>query len=192
MQKASIVLLSPVIILPIPSPPLPSQSHHTAIVPTPSNQLARHIRELALLQLRLPENRIRVIEPMLDPPLLLNMIQVNIPTRIRIPMRRSQDTASPQLQRLLLGQIVLILRIQHTVRKGLSRADTEQVARQPRAVGVDVVERGAFGGGDARAHGAHGEAHAFVAVDYVGEDLGGGGDGDAALLAELVEAALHA
>lgn len=38
----------------------------------------------------------------------------------------------------------------------------------------------------------HGQAHALVRIDEVGEDLGGCGDGDATLVSELVEAALHA
>ena len=39
-------------------------------------------------------------------------------------------------------------------------------------------------------HGAHGEAHALVVVGDVGEDLGGGGHGDALAVAQLVEATL--
>jgi hypothetical protein len=54
-----------------------------------------------------------------------------------------------------------------------------------------LLERRAFGGSDTCAHGAHGETHAFVGVDEVGEDFGGGCDGDAALVAEFVESALH-
>lgn len=37
----------------------------------------------------------------------------------------------------------------------------------------------------------HAQTHSLVRVDEVGEDLGGGGDGDTALVPELVEAALH-
>ena len=41
-------------------------------------------------------------------------------------------------------------------------------------------------------HGAHGEAHALVVVDSVGEDLGGGCDRDALLVFQLVQGALPA
>ena len=155
------------------------------------HKLARNIRELALLQLRLPEYRVRVTEAMLHPAILLHMIQVNEPSRVGIPMRRSQNTSAPQLQRLLLAQIVSVFRVQHTICECLSRTDTEEVAGKSGAIGVDVVESGAFGGSYARAHCAHGEPHAFVGVDEVGEDFGGCGDGDAALVAEFVESALH-
>jgi hypothetical protein len=37
----------------------------------------------------------------------------------------------------------------------------------------------------------HAQTHALVRVDEVGEDLGGGSDGDAALVAQLVQTALH-
>lgn len=129
---------------------------------------------------------------MLNPPILLDMIQINEPPRIRIAMRRRENTPPPQLQRLLLSQIIPILRIQHAVRKRLAGPDAEQIPRQPRAVRVDVVERGPFLRRDAGAHGAHGQAHAFVRVHEVREDLGRRGDGDAAFVAELVQPALHA
>lgn len=129
---------------------------------------------------------------MLDPARLLDMVQVDETTRVRITVRRRQDTPLAQLQRLLVRQIVLVLGIQHTVGKSLTTAHAEQVARQPRAVAVDVVQRGALLLGHAGAHGAHAEALALVAVDEVGQDLAGGGDADAALVAELVQAALHA
>jgi hypothetical protein len=38
----------------------------------------------------------------------------------------------------------------------------------------------------------HGQPLSLVGVDQVREDLGGCGNGDAALVSELVEAALHA
>jgi hypothetical protein len=38
----------------------------------------------------------------------------------------------------------------------------------------------------------HAKAHPFVGVDEVGEDFGGCSDGNAALVSEFVEAALHA
>ena len=120
------------------------------------------------------------------------MVEIDIPTRERIPMRRSKDTSPPQLQRRLFAQIIVILRVQHAVRKRLPRPHAEEITRQPCSLGVDVVERWAFLRSHAGAHGAHAQPHAFVGVDEVGQDLGGGGDGDAAFVPELVEAALHA
>ena len=123
---------------------------------------------------------------MLHPALLLHMIQINITTRKRIPMRRRQDTPPPQLQCLVRIQIIPILGIQHTIGKRLPTAHAEQVPSQPRAIAIDIVQCGPLLRRDAGAHGAHAEPVAFVAVDEVREDLGGGGDGDAALVSELV------
>ncbi|GKT42341.1 tRNA pseudouridine synthase 1 [Colletotrichum spaethianum] len=102
------------------------------------------------------------------------------------------DTPAAEVERLLVRQVVAVLSIQDTVGEGLTTADAEKVAGKASAVRIDVVERGALLLGDAGTHGAHAEAHALVRVDEVGEDLGGGGDRDAALVAELVKAALHA
>ncbi len=107
-------------------------------------------------------------------------------------MRRRENTPPAQLQRLLLGQIIPILGIQDAIRERLSGPDAEQIAREARAVRVDVVEGRSFLGGDAGAHGAHGETHAFVGVDEVREDFRRGGDGDAAFVPQFVESALHA
>ena len=155
-------------------------------------QLARHVCELALLQLSVPEDGVGVVETVVCPALLLDVVEVDEATREGITMRGCQDTPPSQLQGILVAQLVVVLGIQHTVRKRLTAADAEQVAREARAVAVDVVQGGPFLGRDAGAHGAHAEAHALVAVDKVGEDLGGGGDADAALVSELVEAALRA
>ena len=157
-----------------------------------SVQLTRHIRKLALLQLGLPKDRIRIVEPVLHPPVLLDMIQIDETTRKRIPVRRGQDTPPPQFQRFLLLQIVLVLGVQDSVGKCLTGSDAEKIPGETRAVAVDVVESGSFLGGDAGAHGAHGQAHAFVGVDEVGEHLRSGGDGDTGLVAEFVKAALDA
>ena len=129
---------------------------------------------------------------MVRPALLLNVVQVDEPTRKGVPVRGGEDTPPAQLERILAGQVVVVLGVEHAVGKCLTGANAEQVPGKARAVAVDVVKGGAFLRGDARAHGAHAEAHALVRVDEVGEDLGGGGDADAALVPELVQAALHA
>ncbi len=53
------------------------------------HQFACNVRELTLLQFRLPEDRIRVAEAVLDPSILLNMIQVDETTRLGVAMRSS-------------------------------------------------------------------------------------------------------
>lgn len=155
-------------------------------------KVARDVGELALFQLGLPEDGVRVIEAMVHPALLLDVVQVDEATRVGITVRGREDAPPSQLQGILVAELVAVLGIQHTVRKRLTAADAEHVPGQARAVAVDVVQGGPLLGGDAGAHGAHAQAHALVAVYEVGEDLGGGGDADAALVAELVEAALHA
>lgn len=129
---------------------------------------------------------------MLDPAFLLDMIQVNETTRVRISVRSSQDTSATQLQGVLLAQVVLVLGVEHTVRKRLTGSNTEQVSGEASTVRVDIVQGGALLLGDAGAHGAHRQAHALVLIDQIGEDLGGGGDADAALVPQLVQPALHA
>lgn len=127
-----------------------------------------------------------------DPALLLDVVEVDETTRVRIAVRGGQDAPAAQLQGVLVRQVVVVLGVEHAVGERLAGADAEQVAGQPRAVRVDVVQRGAFLLGDAGAHGAHGQAHALVLVDEVGEDLGRGGDRDAPLVPQLVQPALHA
>lgn len=129
---------------------------------------------------------------MLDPALLLDVVEVDVTTGVGVTVGGGENAALAQLEGVLDGQVVAVLGVEHTVGKGLTGADTEEVTGETGAVAVDVVQGGALLGGDAGAHGAHAEAHVLVAVDEVGEDLAGGGDADAALVAELVEAALHA
>ena len=119
------------------------------------------------------------------------MVKVDETTRVSISVRSGKNGSSSQLKRLLLCQIIMILCIQHTICESLTRSNTEQVSSQSGSVGINVVQGWTFGWSDAGAHGTHGETTALVRVDDVGEDLGGGCDGDAALLAELVETALH-
>lgn len=129
---------------------------------------------------------------MVRPALLLNVVQVDITTRERITVSCGKNTPPSQLESVLDAQLVVVLGVQHTVSKRLTTADAEEVAGHTGAVAVDVVQRRSLLRGDAGTHGAHAEAHALVAVDEVGEDLGGSGDADTALVTELVKAALHA
>lgn len=164
------------------------------IVKPPSTliQLACHVSELALLKLGLPEDGVGVVEAVLDPATLLNVVQVDVTTRVGVSVGGSQDTSPSKLESILIRQFVLVLGVKHTVGECLTGTDTEEVARQTSAIAIDVVEGGTLLLGDTSAHGTHAEAHALVAVDEVGEDLAGGGNADAALVSELVQAALHA
>jgi hypothetical protein len=174
------------------SPSTPESNLPPQRVPPRLDQVASDIRELALLQLRLPEDGVRVTEPMLDPSILLDMVQVNKTTRVRIPMRSSKNTPAPQRQRILHRQIIRILGIQHTISKRLTTSHTEQVPRQSRPVRIDIIQRRTLLLGHTSTHGPHAQTHPLVPVDQVGQDLASGGDGDALLVPELVQAALHA
>lgn len=155
-------------------------------------QLARNVAELALLQLRLPEDGVGVVETMLDPSFLPNVVQVDETTGVGVSVCCGKDTTTTQLQCIVNAEIVVVLRIQHTVGKSLTTAYTEQVASQARAVTVNIVQRWALLGSDTGAHGTHAQSHVLVAVDKVRKNLASGGDTDAALVAEFVKAALHA
>lgn len=155
-------------------------------------KLARDVAELALLQLGLPEHRISIREAVLDPAVLLDVVQVDETTGVGVTMRSCQDTSSTELKSIVHAQFVVVLGVQDTIRKGLTRADAEQVASQTSTVAVDIVQRRSFLLGDSSAHGAHAEAHALVAVDEIGEYLAGSRDADATLVTELVQTALHA
>ena len=107
-------------------------------------------------------------------------------------MRRSQNTSPAELQSLLLIQIIPVFGIQNPISERLTGAHAEEVPGQAGAVAVDIIQRWALRRSHAGAHGAHGETHAFVGVDEVGEDFRGCGDGDAAFVTEFVKTALHA
>lgn len=125
-------------------------------------KLTGDIGKLTLLQLRLPEDGVRIAETMLDPAILLDMVEINKATRIRIAMRSREDASPSQLEGVLILEIIRVLGVEDAVGESLAGADAEQVAGEAGAVRVDVVEGGAFLGGDAGDHGAHGEAHALV------------------------------
>ncbi|KAK3994987.1 hypothetical protein QBC44DRAFT_390739 [Cladorrhinum sp. PSN332] len=111
--------------------------------------------------------------------------------KVRIAVSGRQDTPAAELQRLLHRQVVPIFSIQHTIRKRLTRTNAEQVARQPRAVRVDIVKRRSLLLGHTGAHGAHRQPLSLVLIHQVGQNLGSRSDADAALVTELVQTALH-
>lgn len=115
-------------------------------------QLTSNIRKLALLQLGLPENRIRIIESMLDPPVFLDVVQVDEATRVGVAMGCGEDASAAEFEGFVVFEVVFVVGVQHAVGECLARAHAEEVACEARAVAVDVVEGGAFLGGYAGAH----------------------------------------
>jgi hypothetical protein len=124
--------------------------HHGCCLQT--FHLGGHIRELALLQLRLPKDRIHITKAMLHPPILFNMVQVDKPTGVRVPMHSSQDTAASELERFLGRKVISVLGIEDAISEGLTGADAEEVASEASAIAVDVVQGGSFLGSDTGAH----------------------------------------
>ena len=102
-------------------------------------QLSGDVAELALLELGLPEDGVGVHEAVLDPAVLFDVVQVDVTTGEGVSVCRGEDTPLAQLQRLVVLQVVVVLGVQHTVCERLAGADTEQVAGEACAVGVDVV-----------------------------------------------------
>lgn len=107
-------------------------------------QLRCDIRKLPFLQLGLPENRVHIVESMVNPALFLDMVQVDVSTGEGITVGSSQNTPPAELEGLLLGQVVAILGVEDTVGEGLTGSDTEEVTWETGAVGVDVIEGWAF------------------------------------------------
>lgn len=71
---------------------------------------------------------------MVHPALFLDVVEVDETTRVCVTVHGSQNGTSAQGQRLLLGQVVPVVGIQHTVGECLTGADTEQVAGEAGAV----------------------------------------------------------
>lgn len=113
-------------------------------IPLTRLQRRCHVGELALLELRVPEDRVHVIESVVHPSLFLDVVQVNETTGVGITVHGSQNGSAAEVQCLLLSQLVFVLGVQHTVSESLTRSDTEQVTGETGAVGVDVVQGGSF------------------------------------------------
>jgi hypothetical protein len=76
-------------------------SKEIMIYPTPIlHKFASNIRKFAFLQLRLPEDGICVKEAMLDPAFLLNVVQVDITTRVSVPVWLPKCSYVPTLMLL--------------------------------------------------------------------------------------------
>ena len=167
-------------------------------------EVGGHVRELALLQLGLPEDGVHVAESVLHPSIFLDMVQVDGSTRVCVTMHGCEDAAATELESFFVCEVVFVFSVEDTVGEGLTGANAEEVSRETGTVAVYVVESGSFFLGYASAHGSlvqislveylnlskkatyHAETHALIGVDEVGENLGCGGDGDAALVPELV------
>ena len=105
------------------------------------------------------------MEAMLHPAGLLDMIQIDETARECIAVGGGQDAAAAERDGILVREVVVVLGIQDAVCKRLAGADAEEVAGQAGAVGVDVVQRRPFLGGDA---GAHRSLDRRVSVDLKG------------------------
>ena len=97
-------------------------------------QLRRDIRELAALQLRLPENRVHIVKAVVHPALLLDVVEVDETTGVCVTVHGGQNGTSAEGQSLQFAQIVPVVGVQHTVGECLTGTDTEQVASQAGAV----------------------------------------------------------
>lgn len=112
---------------------IPSIKTNNTYQPTPL-QLRCDIRELAALQLRLPENRVHIVEAVVHPALLLHVVEVDKTTRVCVTVHGGQNGTSTEGQSLQFAQIVPVVGVQHTVGECLTGPDTEQVASQAGAV----------------------------------------------------------
>ena len=95
---------------------------------------------------------LRVLRPILEiqichifvanklPAVLMDDVQIDRATRIRVTVRRMEDGLAAQLDGLFHGQIVTVLRVQHAIRKGRARSHREQRARQTGAIRVHIIQ----------------------------------------------------
>lgn len=65
-------------------------------------QLRRNIRELAIIKLSLPEDGVHIIEAVVHPSFLLDVVKVNETTRVGITVHSGENGATAQSQRVLL------------------------------------------------------------------------------------------
>lgn len=72
------------------------------------------------------------------------MVQVDESTGESVPVHGGKDTSPAELESILDIQIVVVLSIKHTVGKGLTGSNTEQVTGESCAIRVDVVKGRSF------------------------------------------------
>ena len=65
---------------------------------------------------------------------------------MRTAMRGGVDATTPKLLCLGVLEVPVVALVENTVGEGGARANGEDVTLQPRAIGVDVEERGALRG----------------------------------------------
>mmetsp|Transcript_22780 Transcript_22780/g.36646 ORF Transcript_22780/g.36646 Transcript_22780/m.36646 type:complete len:236 (+) Transcript_22780:204-911(+) len=98
------------------------------------------------------------------------------------------DRPAAKLNGLVDAHVMAVARVQHTVRKGRTRANREHVALMAIARIVDHVEGWALVV-PACNHGTAGQALSLVLPENVGEQLGGSCHGDLLLVSQLVHSA---
>mmetsp|Transcript_45148 Transcript_45148/g.142043 ORF Transcript_45148/g.142043 Transcript_45148/m.142043 type:complete len:288 (+) Transcript_45148:249-1112(+) len=160
-----------------------------ALPPPAAPRLASPCSRLFLPELKVQLHRVGLGHAL--PALLVDVVYPHRATRVGVAVGGREDGALGQGERLVLGQVVPVARVQHAIRKRRPRPHREEVVVQPVAVRVDVVNLWARLVPAAN-HCAHREAVPLVRVRDVGEDLGGGGHRDALLLVQLKHAAAHA
>lgn len=126
-----------------------------------------------------------------SPSVLGDVVQVVDTTGVGIPVGGMVDGTLTKVDGLIDGKVGAVVRVQNAVGIGGTGSDGKVGALEASAVIVDVVQLRA-GFVPTGNHGAHAEAVAAVGVHGVGQKLGGGRDGDALAVAQLVHAALGA
>ena len=126
-----------------------------------------------------------------DPPSVLgDVVQVVDTAGVGIPVGGMVNGTLAEVNGLVNGKVRAVVGVQDAVGLGGSGPDGKVRALEAGAVVVDVVQlrAGLVPTGD---HGPHTQAVSAVGVHGVGQELGGGRDGDALAVAQFVHAALH-
>ena len=126
-----------------------------------------------------------------SPSVLGDVVQVVDTTGVGIPVGGMVDGTLAKVDGLIDGKVGAVVGVQNAVGIGGTGSDGKVGALEAGAVVVDVVQLRA-GLVPTGYHGAHAKAVAAVGVHGVGQKLGGGRDGDALAVAQLVHAALGA
>ena len=124
------------------------------------------------------------------PSVLGDVVQVVDTAGVGIPVGGMVNGTLAEVNGLVNGKVRAVVGVQDAVGIGGSGPDGKVRALEAGAVVVDVVQlrAGLVPTGD---HGPHTQAVSAVGVHGVGQELGGGRDGDALAVAQFVHAALH-